>query len=666
MPFSETAVTKQPGNTKQLRSIVRLTLNVLVSSIAIAYMAGGITAGLRFALFTGGVLFPAGALLTQNRAAQELSSGFRLVMGGVFAVIFVTPVYYARHCLPFSRTLFDVAIILLLTFTALRTGSYARWLRDLRTPSVKAAAPWVFNVIPLVFASIWTGYAAKQGQTVRFYGLFPIDFGNLTTIVALIKDSRGLPLTSVAGAGLLHYHWFYFTLPAWVSDFAGGVMANSSALELCNYLMACLLFLALCATAAQVIRPGTAPRRAVWVAAMIAFVPLVTYFYQMTIRILGVPHFTMGQRNGLLLSVVNSMVTFGNNTMALAVILLLIAVLKCWNQSQRPVYAIWASLLLVMIVPYSITLVFPVALALAIWFCCGRIRLPLRFVALATVVGTVCLLVLIRSQVFAGSSRRLAFSFDHGQFLQNVFFSMLPLWTLAALAVSRWREHEFNWLLLGSCILVPSFLLVPNFPAPVFSLKTASLMIVASTPVVALGVSRWCNESTLNVGLRWSAGLLVVLGALNTLVYVGQFPFYRLTGSERRSLALPLSYFRTLGYVRRFTPRDAIVLDGTSVQTTDVNLIVMLGERRVYLPSPFDLSAGEDTVRTLNFQDRLVDWTKWDATNLTDPSLSAKLARESDYLITKMGSPPLADWRAVLRQGEFSLYKSQRRASVKE
>jgi hypothetical protein len=276
------------------------------------------------------------------------------------------------------------------------------------------------------------------------------------------------------------------------------------------------------------------------------------------------------------------------------------------------------------------------------------------------------LLILVRSQVLVGSSRRLAFSFDHGEFLQNVLISMLPLWVFAAMAANRSRDHQFNWLLLGSCILVPSFLLVPNYPAPVFSLKTASLMIVVFTPMIALGVDRWWDDPSLSVWLRWSVGLFVVLGAINTLAYVGQFPFYYLTHSEKRSVSLPLDNVRTLEYVRRFTPPDAIVLDGATITTSDVNLTVMLGERRVYLPILHDLDTGEDTIRSPGIRNRLTDWVKWDATNLTDQVMSRVFARESDYLITRMGSPPLGDWRAVHREGGVSVYKSQRRVLLKE
>ena len=61
-------------------------------------------------------------------------------------------------------------------------------------------------------------------------------------------------------------------------------------------------------------------------AALIAFAPLITYFYQFAIRLVGLPFFTTGERNGLLLSVVNSMMAFGNNTFALA------AILCCWRR----------------------------------------------------------------------------------------------------------------------------------------------------------------------------------------------------------------------------------------------------------------------------------------------------------------------------------------------
>ena len=74
-----------------------------------------------------------------------------------------------------------------------------------------------------------------------------------------------------------------------------------------------------------------------------------------------------------------------------------------------------------MVVPYSITLIFPLAIALGIWLLLGQIRQPIKVIVSGAVVGSLCMLVLIKVQVFAGSSRHIAMSFDHGQFSSKRF-----------------------------------------------------------------------------------------------------------------------------------------------------------------------------------------------------------------------------------------------------
>ena len=85
-------------------------------------------------------------------------------------------------------------------------------------------------------SSPWSGSAGtcRVGNEIRYYGLFGIDFGNLVAVVSTIRASPMLPLSYVAGAGPLSYHWLYFTIPATLADFRGGSMPNANALVLAN------------------------------------------------------------------------------------------------------------------------------------------------------------------------------------------------------------------------------------------------------------------------------------------------------------------------------------------------------------------------------------------------------------------------------------------------
>src|SRR5439155_152570 len=78
-------------------------------------------------------------------------------------------------------------------------------------------------------------------------------------------------------------------------------------------------------------------------------------------------------RNHLLLSPLNSMVTFGNNSAALVLAIVALVQLETWNRDGRLRDLIVGAIALAAIIGYSITLLFPLALALLVWTLLGRV-----------------------------------------------------------------------------------------------------------------------------------------------------------------------------------------------------------------------------------------------------------------------------------------------------
>ena len=264
---------------------------------------------------------PAGR--SDRRAPSNLSSNVRVATSLSLAVLLITPAFYIRRALPFPGWLADLIFVIALCSAAKYRGAYTRFLHDIRTPLFRAAWPFLFVVLPALFVLTWMGFGVHEDGQVFYYGLFPIDFGNLTSIVAVINASPGLPHWPVAGTGILHYHWLFFVFPVWLSSLGDGHTPEAIALVLCNYVAASILFLTISVAADHVLLAIDRPIAAstvVMAAGVVTLGSLVMYPYQalvgVAVRLTHIQSLAIAVRNGLLLSIPNSLAVFGNNTMA--------------------------------------------------------------------------------------------------------------------------------------------------------------------------------------------------------------------------------------------------------------------------------------------------------------------------------------------------------------
>lgn len=642
--------------------------------LAVAYL-GGPALLAAFVLMVGGLLFPGAALLADGLRGTGLPDELRLCAGGAGALLLAIPGFYLRRALPLPGWAFDVAVILVLSVVALRTGALGRGVRLALSPTFRAAGWLLGGVVPALACLVWMGFEVRRGGVLRYYGLFTIDFSNLVGMVAMIKASPGAPGFVTAGGGPLHYHWWFFTVAAWLSEFAGARGRCSSALALANFVAAILLAATLVAAVTAhlgrrltELDARTRHRLAVASAAIVIVAPLSLYAYQFVVNHLHLSWFTVGVRNSLLLSIVNSMSTFGNNTLALAIVLIVGELMVALGETPSWRAAAAIAVAGLSLCGLSMTLTMPLAMAGGVWMLMGRVRKPWRLIVVTAAVGLVGLPLLRVSNLMGDSSQRLVVSFDRGQFVQNVAFGMAPLMLLAALSLRGRPRLSFGWLLLGAGILVPTFVDFVGHGAvsSTMSMKMASLLAIAAAAPVAEGLlalgaggrSVFRSPATTRI-CRTVIALALVAGAGNTLAYAGQFAFYRLAGRGRPA-EIPADYADALEYVRRESPRAAVVIDPNGDLLRDTIGTLLIGERQVWLPTVYSAALFRSDSDRPEIMSRPELWQAWERGGFHDETAAAALASRADVLV---GPPRLesTSWEPRFVAGGYAVYSSRRR-----
>jgi hypothetical protein len=565
--------------------------------------------------------------------------------------------------------------MLALGAVAVRTGALGRAARAALSPTFRAAGWLLGGVVPALACLVWMGFEVRRGGVLRYYGLFTIDFSNLVGMVAMIKASPGPPAFVTAGGGPLHYHWWFFTVAAWLSEFAGARGRCSSALALANFVAAVLLAATLVAAVAAhlgrrlaELDARTRHRLAAASAAIVIVAPLSLYAYQFVVNHAHLSWLTVGVRNSLLLSIVNTMSTFGNNALALALVLIVGELLVGLGETPTWRAATAIAVAGVSLCGLSVTLTMPLALAGAAWILLGRVRKPWRLIAAAVAIGLVGFPLVRASNLMGDSSQHLVVSFDRGQFVQNIAFGMAPLVLLATLSLRRRPRLSFAWLLLGAGVLVPTFVDFAGHGAvsSTMSMKISSLLIIAAAAPVAEGLVALGAGAPAVVGgptatRVWRAltALALLAGVGNALAYTGQFAFYRLADRGHPAV-IPADYADALDYVRRETPRAAVVADPNGDLLRDTIGTLLIGERQVWLPTVYSAMLFRSDSDRPEIMSRPQLWRAWERGGFHDETLATAIASGADVLV---GPPGLesASWEPRHAAGAYAVYASRRR-----
>jgi hypothetical protein len=625
----------------------------LLDAAILVHLAGSVLAALVFLVFVAGFLLPACALILRLPHLRTMPPDLRLTTASVLVVLLAVPWFFVRKVLPFPPAIADVAVCVILVAAAAKFAAARATIEELG-PAWKRSRFVVSIVLPLLFALAWLGYAVPAGKDVLFHGLFAIDFGNLVTAVATLRASPFLPLAAVTDGGPVNYHWLYFTLPATLADFCGAAIPGFNALILTNLLMASLLVHTL-ATVISTLYDQSTWRATQLTVAVTLFAPFTLYYYQAVAARFPLGWLAMPTRNHLILSPVNSMIVFGNNTFALVLVLFMAMQVERWNRERRIVDLVLGTVALSMVIGYSVTLLIPLVAALLIWLAMGRIARPLLVLTCAVVSGGAAVAMFLAIHVLSsGGSRHAAVAFDRGQFLRIVLFGMLPLWGLLAFAGRK--ALTFFHVLIVAAIVVPSFLYVAGSPTGQidFSMKTGSLLAIAFAPLIAATIDRWCSGTL----PRWQAVVaagLVFLGAVQTSVYILQYPYYRVTGSRSRGVAFSGDYYAALIWLRDNTPQRSIVVDPAGLTMPEELPTLWIAERRVWLPTLYtEPYLAPDASSSVPRRAEL--WAGF----MRDPgngTVASQIAGEADYLIVprKVQSP---FWAPVGTSGTWAIYRS--------
>ena len=623
---------------------------VLLDIAILVHLGGGPIAALLFIAFAAFFLLPAVLLVARAPFLRTMPAEMRVIWAAVVVVMLAVPWYFARKALDWA-VIVDAASSLTLTLAAAKFASPRLLLDELR-PALRRLVIPALVVLPLIFALAWLGFEVRAGDDVRYYGLFAVDLGNLASTVSALRASPILPLSFISGSGPLAYHWLYFVLPAMLSGFLGGSIPSANALILVNLLIAALFVYTLNTVAAW-FNPKLPARSTRWATLLVLFAPFTVYFYQTAATRFPVGWFALPVRNHLLLSPVASMITFGNNTFAVVLALVTIVSVEQWNRDGRISDAVFGVVALAAMIGYSITLVFSVGGTLLVWTLLGRVRKPFLALTLAVVAGgAAAALFFAMGLLTTGGSRHIAVAFDNGQFLKMVLFGMAPLWGVLILGSGRRFSPNIFHVLIAVSIAVPSLLLTSGSgetSATDFSMKTATLLAIAFAALLPASIENLRTGAV----LRWrsaAALLLAVFGATQTGAFVLQFPWYRATRLATHAASVPSDYHDGLVWLRDHTPPGAIVVDPQGVRTREVLYALMIGERRVWLPTPY---TDQVLIATLHAGERRAIWRAFAA---GDRGASRTIASEADYLIVR-GNINSGDWHLV-RPGVWNVFES--------
>ena len=638
---------------------MKTALLLLAAFAVICALLGGSALGALLAFaFIAAIFAPAWLLLANVFRRLGVGDPLASIAGAAFAWVALCFVFLLRKFVPSHMWSFDASIAVILFACG------AKMLRSRKdgtrtTFFERADIPWLLIVLPLMFFLPRLGNEVRAGAEVRYFGLFFVDFGNLRAVVNGLNASPGMPLASLDGLGPMSYHWLFFAVPAWMSTFLGARIEASGPLTLATFVAAVLFFKALSASCATMLREtgrGTA-KWCAWGAGIGVCCLSVLYFYSSAVHALGSSRFTMGYRNHLLLQLPNSLNVFGNNTFALALVLVAVLALVEWNRRSSFACVIVSALAVGFLPGFSATLVAGLALGIGAACLFRAVRRPLAVLIIFGVSGAGMMAVFGALSFFSGRAEKMIFSFDRGQFLQNGLFGFFLafLGLVWCLARARGAMTSLCTCIFAATVAVPSFLVLDSGAAATsaLSIKTASLILAICALPSAVLISDCWKTRTGPAWLQWVVALLVVGGGINTAAYVVSMPASRFRGG-RGAVQIPADYFDALTYVRASTHASALIIDPLSSSYQAADPTAVIAARRTVLSTAYWRLWG---MASATVEEREKAWSQWEQSAFSDEKLAEYFAIVGDRLLLRADLQS-ASWALDTRIGDVRVYRS--------
>ena len=630
-------------------------------------LAGSPRSALWFVAFILAIPLPAWWLLRDLSRRAGIATDLAAIVAAIVVIFLMAPVYILRKQIGSWQGPFDLTLTALLWSLVFVRHGWRDVLPAIREMVPPPARLWVLLAFPLLAVLTWSGFAVRQDGVIKFFGVHFVDSGNLAAITNLVRVSPGLPLWSFGDARPLSYHWLFFVFPAWASEFGFSRIETWRSLALANLAAAGILYLSVALAAHRVLSATRVPRQ--WVAHTAGIAMLcgsTLYAYQSFGTKLGITWLGTGTRNHLLLQMPLSLAVFGNNTVALAIALVVVELLASWNETGEWPYLLVAAGLVPLIAGYSVTLLFAVALAIGVGAILGHWARPALLLGVFVLMGALGIGALSAANLFSHSQASgIRTVFDGGQFARNILFGFLP--STGALIFALWRTRAWGRdplvLLSLSAILVPTFLVTTgtSTAAVDMSMKNASLFLAGSAPLLAATMV-WAVE-----GRRESRAVLAVVGtvllagALNSGAFALRNPLSRLGLLKGAHHGMGVDHYDALRFISQSTPPDSILIDGISVDFDVANPALMIGGRRVLVGA-----AHERTERMMTPTDRrhLASWESWRRGGFLDDRPGGELARNSDILLVD-GEVVSQYWERVRSFGSVRVYRSNVRRAIR-
>lgn len=628
-------------------------------------------------VFYSAVIVPIWLVL--GRRLNKLGLREPLVSFHAFALTWILTcfLFFVRKYFSKYEAAFDAIILIgipaLCYFDPLRRRPFAKELRLIgqRLLSGRYAILFSLIIVPLLFFLIRLGNEVVEGAEVVYYGQLYIDFGVLKGITNLLVASDFMPESFVYGTGPLSYHWLFFAVPAWNSDLLGCSHDMNGVLSIANYVAAIFLYRCLSHAISLAIRSTGGRHQRVWSdlgAAVVLFGMNLRYFHEAASSITGWAFLDPGERNGLLLSLSNSVINFGNITFAVSLLILVVMSLHRWTDSGNRWY-LWLSCLWVGCTPMlSATTVPGIAIGIGLACLLKWVRSPWYSLACFAAIGLGCTLFFRYLGAFDSQSSAPRLSWDGGQFLKNCVFAS-PLFVLPFLSRCNLCRGSSLWG-LGICVsiglmIIPSLLTLGHMITPSdLSMKnyTALAAVVGVLVIGTLGeMVRQGSTRTIRYR-RYIVGFLIVLGAVNSSAYAMSSlmmryprafgPIGKIRGGSRT--AFDGDYFRALRFINQNNERSAVLLAEPSTLLVDPTSIV--AGNRTFLPNAAFLQQSRGKVRE-QLLERDMHWVEWKASGFNHADISRWFADRVELLLVDQEIRS-SDWAMVGTYGKWRIYSS--------